>query len=515
MTLSNEKREAAKVAFIPLNLLRSGSDAPGGAIHVRKAAPTREEDAQTKASLLAEGVLQSVLACRLNPKDDVFYLAIGNRRLRLLNELCAEKKIPRDYAVPAMIMLDVTPAQARAMSLAENIERVPLHPVDRYEAFKGLAADGYSIEDVAKRFGITRKTVEQSMALGALSDKVLKAWRDGQISEDTARVFTVAPDHARQDQVLTKVARGSGKGQLNSWQIKNELVGNNGHNAVLLKLVGRDAYEKAGGVITANLFSNGGHDDPTIIASPDVLQRLVQQKIEAKCAELLKDGWKWAEVDEKHQRYSMDRISTGNKSKYTDTEKAGAGAFVVLDHDGRIKIELGYRKSRAKVAGEKAKATKIEAARVKPHNPNEISNSLERSLRAQFCKAVQAALTAHPHKDELATLLAGLTAKMITPSTSVYQGHIPDAIDKAMTKIADAVVPKVMGAALLSAFDAKDYFARVNAHICKAALAAMGVASKSSKKGDMAKLAVTTQKTSGWLPKELRTAHYVGPAKRK
>lgn len=145
-TTSKEKRQPAKVAFVPLSLLRSGSDAPGGAIHVRKTAPSKDEDAQTKASLLAEGVLQSVLACQLDPKDEFFYLAIGNRRLRLLNELCAEKKIPADYAVPALIMLDVTPAEARAMSLAENIERVPLHPVDRYEAFRGLADDGQTID---------------------------------------------------------------------------------------------------------------------------------------------------------------------------------------------------------------------------------------------------------------------------------------------------------------------------------------------------------------------------------
>lgn len=514
MTIT-EKHHATKVAFVPLSLLRSGSDAPGGAIHVRKAASSKDEDAQTKASLLAEGVLQSVLACQLDPKDEVFYLAIGNRRLRLLNELQAEKKIPKDYAVPALIMTDVTPAQARVMSLAENIERVPLHPVDRYEAFAGFAADGYSIDDVAKRFGVSRKTVEQSMALGALSDKVRKAWRDGAITEDTARVFTVAADHARQDQVLAKVSRGAGKGQVNSWQIKNELIGNNGHNAVLFKLVGRDAYMKAGGIITANLFSSGGHDDPSIIASPDILNRLVQEKLEAKCRELLKDGWKWAEIDDNHQRYSMDRIADRNKSKYTEAEKAGAGAFVVIDHDGKMKVEFGFRKSRAKVAGEKALATKREAEKAKPKNPNEISNSLERSLRSQFCKAVQSALTAHPHKDDLATLLAGLTAKMITPSTSIYQNHIPDAIDKAMTKIADAVAPKVMSAALLEAFDAKDYFARVNAHICKGALSAMGAASKIPKKSEMAKLAVATQKTSGWLPKEMRTAHYAGPTKRK
>lgn len=119
---------------------------------------------------------------------------------------------------------------------------------------------------------------------------------------------------------------------------------------------------------------------------------------------------------------------------------------------------------------------------------------------------------AHPHKDDLSALLAGLTARMIVGRG---HGYVPAAIDQGMTKIADAIAPKIMGAALLKAFDAKDYFARINAKQCLLAIAAMGDGKTTAgKKAELAKAALALQQKTNWLPKEMRVISYAGPGKK-
>jgi len=512
-TIARSER-LTSIEFVPISRLEFGDKCPAGPLHVRKTASTAEEDAATKASIAAEGILQSVLACDVD-NSGTLYLAIGNRRLRLAREIAKETKIPADgYMVPAIILKGVTPAEARAMSLAENIERVPLHPVDRYEAFKQLVDDGLTIDQVAHRHGMTRKPVEQSMALGALSDNVRAAWRAATIREDVARVFTLAADHKRQDQVLARVTKGLPRGgQPQAWQVRQELkIDSNGYLINVLKLVGREAYEKAGGKLTTDLFTDRKSDEQ-IIANPDILERLVEEKMQAECTRLVdSEGWKWAEIDRSNNRYMADQLE---KKKYTEEEKKGRGCYVFLDHGPSIRIERGFTKSRARVAAEKAQETKAEKAKAKPANKNAISNALERSLRAQFCTAVKSALTAHPHKDALGELLAALTAKMIHTTSELYSSQTPGDIGAAMTKIADTIAPKVMNEALRAKFDAKNYFERINSHMCQTAITAMGAKTKSTKKSDLVKLAIATQKTCGWLPRELRTSHYNGPSKKK
>ena len=320
----DKAKSETTLAFIPLHRLAFGHESPIGPLDVRKTGASEAADKQLKASLLAEGVIQSVFACAVEPTAETLYLAVGNRRLRLLRELQSQKMITADFLVPAIIAA-ITPAEARAKSLAENIQRADLHPVDRYEAFKQLADDGLSIEDIAKRTGYPRKIVEQSMALGALSPKIRAAWSAGTIDEDAAREFTIAADHARQDQVLAAVCKGLSKNaQPQAWSIRRELkADSNGYNLNILRLVGDDAYKAAGGIFTVDLFSDR-KDEERILANPDILARLVEEKMAAECKRLVeKEGWKWAEIDHEQHRFMVDRYE---RRKYTDEEKELAAA---------------------------------------------------------------------------------------------------------------------------------------------------------------------------------------------
>jgi ParB family transcriptional regulator, chromosome partitioning protein len=558
-----QKRAAATVAFIPLSMLRSGDDAPGGAIHVRKTAPSKEEDAQTKASLLAEGVLQSVLACRLNAKDDVFYLAIGNRRLRLLNELRDEKKIAADYAVPALIMLDVTPAQARAMSLAENIERVPLHPVDRYEAFQGMADDGQSVDAIALRFGITVKTVEQALALGRVSPLVRSHWREGKLRQQAVEAFTLSSSHKQQDQILKALLkRDAFHFNDGVHEVRSAIVGNKGSDAArFVNFVGFATYEAAGGSIIRDLF-HGAH----AVSDPALAKRLADEKLAAECARLVAAGWSWAkpddqivnkylygglnkkpkpttveaarlkelgaiieEVDEGNReddqeiddiRDEYERIENEAESRaFSAAEKARSGCGLSITRAGKLSVSYGLIPPAARTDKAGAAARSLAAgshstasAPAKKKPSGVLSNALVRRLHGQRDTAIKAALNAHPHKDGLGTILAHIVAKLIDPSSNLYAGHTPREIADALGKIADAVAPAVMETALVKAFDADGYFKGAPAKLRARALEEMDAPKPYPQKAAaVIKLGVDLAESKKWLPREMRTAHYRGP----
>jgi ParB family transcriptional regulator, chromosome partitioning protein len=54
-------------------------------------------------------------------------------------------------------------------SLAENIERAPLHPLDQVRAFFGLREKGRSEEDIVAAFFTSVNVVKQRLRLASLS----------------------------------------------------------------------------------------------------------------------------------------------------------------------------------------------------------------------------------------------------------------------------------------------------------------------------------------------------------
>lgn len=57
-------------------------------------------------------------------------------------------------------------------SLAENDERVGLHPLDQFRAFQTLSGAGLSDEDIAARHFVTPAIVKQRLRLASVSPKL-------------------------------------------------------------------------------------------------------------------------------------------------------------------------------------------------------------------------------------------------------------------------------------------------------------------------------------------------------
>ncbi|MDG2570781.1 ParB N-terminal domain-containing protein, partial [Vibrio parahaemolyticus] len=127
------------------------------------------------ASIAAHGLLQSLSVMPVVDGDGAdtgkFHVIGGGRRLAALKRLAKEKKIAKSFEVPCVI----AQGEAEELSLVENIVRERLHPADEYEAFKKLQDEqGLSVDDIAARFGVTPRVVQQRLRLGAVSPRLMK-----------------------------------------------------------------------------------------------------------------------------------------------------------------------------------------------------------------------------------------------------------------------------------------------------------------------------------------------------
>lgn len=243
------------------------------------------------ASIDAKGLIQPLV---VRPRaGEKFEVIDGRRRHQALALLVKAKKLERKAPI-AVIVRSEDDAEALETSLAANLIRLPMHPVDQHEVFARLVEDGYSEADVASRFGLAERTVKQHLALGRLAPEVLKAWRTNKIDADTAKAFTLAAgDPLTQARTLASLTKSHGR-HISAWAVRNELAAGDliSVDDDDVGMVGLEAYIAAGGTLKEDLF-----DDARYIADPAVLKGLVDARLQAVVDYLVADGWAWASLD--------------------------------------------------------------------------------------------------------------------------------------------------------------------------------------------------------------------------
>jgi ParB family transcriptional regulator, chromosome partitioning protein len=437
MTATTEATaETGSTMFIPLHRLKKSPK------NARKTPHPKADIEALAASIAAKGLLQN-LVVEPERKDDgketgYYLVTIGEGR-RLAHLLRAKRKEIKK-AEPVRCILD-TEHNAHEISLAENVIRSAMHPADQFEAFARLHnEEGMAAEDIAARFGVTPTVVKQRLKLGAISPKLMQAYRDEELTLEELSAFAITDDHARQELVFTElppyqrsriaILRALSEGQ----------VASDDRRAVF---VGAEAYQAAGGSITRDLFDEEGGG---FFADAALLNRLVREKLEAEAATIKAEGWKWivvepefdremtagmrrvypeaaplgeadqARLEELEQRHNAlcdeddgseefaaqlqaleaeIEVLTGAE-QYQPDEIAIAGTFVCLDSRGEPRIERGFVRAedwKAKVSAGKAAepdgATRSD--QVKP-----LSEKLVAELTAYRTAGLRNALAEHP-----------------------------------------------------------------------------------------------------------------------
>ncbi|OYW56831.1 MAG: hypothetical protein B7Y80_01735 [Hyphomicrobium sp. 32-62-53] len=303
------------------------------AINARPA--TKDKLDELVASIRASGIIQP-LVVRPAVEDGQFEIIDGRRRYAALAQRVKAKEIKRSHMVPVVIRYE-TDGQALATSLAANIMRLGMHPVDEFTAFARMAEQGRTDEEIAAAFAIDTRRVRQRRALGTLAPVIRDAYRKGKLDEKQVQAFTAHADHGVQEAAFEKLRRQGGISLLPS-SIRRELMPDAvpAASCPALQLVGEQAYLEAGGTLTdGTLF-----DDARYVDDVPLAKRLARDVLRAECGRLHGEGWQWVqyaieETDPSEFNFDYlhgdDGFPGDPSAEYTAEEKAASGCLV----DGR------------------------------------------------------------------------------------------------------------------------------------------------------------------------------------
>ncbi|MGE8134160.1 ParB/RepB/Spo0J family partition protein [Novosphingobium subterraneum] len=251
-----------------------------------------------------------------------FEVPAGGRRFRALELLVKSKRMAKDQLVPCVVREG---GIAEEDSLAENVMREGLHPLDQFRAFSALVEAGLSEEDIAARFFVSVSTVRQRLRLASVAPSLLDVYSGDGMTLEQLMAFSVTDNHARQEQVWEQVNQGQ---HVPAYHIRRLLT----EQAIAasdrrVRFIGIDAYTEAGGYVMRDLFSS---EEDGWLQDPALVELLVNEKLNDAAQEIGAEGWKWVEaaIDLPYGCERGKRRIVGSTIPLTDAEQARLDALV-------------------------------------------------------------------------------------------------------------------------------------------------------------------------------------------
>ena len=141
----------------------------------------------------------------------MFEVPAGGRRYRALELLVKQKRLSKTALIPCVLR---TAGMAEEDSLAENVQRAPLHPLDQFRAFKTLRRQRSRRR--RNRRPLFRRPCRRQAAAAPCRRlrEAAHRLRRGQDDAGALMAFTVSADHARQEQVWDALARSYSRERL-------------------------------------------------------------------------------------------------------------------------------------------------------------------------------------------------------------------------------------------------------------------------------------------------------------
>ena len=403
-------------------------------------------DDELKASIYNRGIIQPLIWKDVGGKK---YVIAGNRRLRFLREIFADAP---SSLVPTQ-NVDGFDGDWREIAIDTNLA-LPPHLVERYEVIVALAKDLKLTEkETCARFGMSDSQYRRVMALGKMAPVVRQAWKDGDIDAKTAQTFTLEPDPKEQEKIYTALARG-GHG-INEWQLRERIVPQSQQQiGKLVRFIGLPALKEAKLLKQEDLFATERSSNH-IVTDIKALNKMVGDRLDAACKELVAAGWKWAlpeskieghayqygdvhpsssrptkeekarteeiaklleneDIDsdlEDQLREEQDKIDLAIQMRgYSDEQKAKSGCIVSVGHQGEISIDYGKIKPSEKRSIEASERSKSKS-KAKAKKPGEVTmtHALAERLSTSLQKGLAEALAKSPDV-AVSALIAGFAS---------------------------------------------------------------------------------------------------------
>jgi ParB family chromosome partitioning protein len=251
----------------------------------------------------------------------MFEIPAGGRRYRALELLVKQKRLAKTAPIPCVIREG---GIAEEDSLAENVQRAPLHPLDQFRAFLALREKGLSEEEIAAAFFVAVSVVKQRLRLASVSPRLLDIYAEDGMTLDQLMAFTVNDNHERQEQVFERITQSHSREP----HVIRRMLTEGAVRAAdkRAQFIGLNAYVDAGGIITRDLFQG---DDGGWLQDTVLLDRLVADKLAAAGEAIHAEGWKWIEVAPDFaygHTYGLRQIR-GEQVPLTDDEQASRDAL--------------------------------------------------------------------------------------------------------------------------------------------------------------------------------------------
>ncbi len=273
-----------------------------------------------------------------------YEIPAGGRRFRALELLVKQKRLAKTTPIPCVVREG---GLAEEDSLAENIQRVALHPLDQFRAFLAMRERGMGEEAIAAAFFVSVAVVKQRLRLASVSPALLDLYAEDAMTLEQLMAFTVNPGHARQEQVWDAVQRGYDKGAHAIRRMLTEATVRASDKRV--RFVGLDAYEEAGGATLRDLLQS---DDGGWLTDAGLLDMLVAEKLRDEADAVRAEGWRWVEAapDFPYGHTWGLRGIVGGRVELTEAEQAARDALVVEQeqieseyHDAELPDEIDAR----------------------------------------------------------------------------------------------------------------------------------------------------------------------------
>ncbi|GAB2468595.1 ParB/RepB/Spo0J family partition protein [Comamonas humi] len=255
--------------------------------NVRKTVP-RMSIPELAASIQRVGLLQNLIVIPASDGEH-YEVVAGGRRLAALKLLAKKHRIAKDWDVPCLQVADGT---ARTASLTENVQREAMHPADQFEAFAALVAEGRPIEDIAADFSVTPLVVQRRLKLANVSPRLMEDYRADALSLDQLMALAGTDDHAAQEAAFYEAPQWQRQPSALRERLTEREIDAFRHP--LVRFVGLEAYEQAGGGIRRDLFAED--DAGVYLTDAALLERLAQDKLAGIAAEVKAEGWAWVDA---------------------------------------------------------------------------------------------------------------------------------------------------------------------------------------------------------------------------
>lgn len=269
------------------------------------------DDVEELADLiLAAGmVLQNVIVFRQKRKGKEtgkLEIVAGGRRWRAVALLISKKLFPADFPLN---YIEVSEEEGIQISLMENSGRMDMHPADQFAAMQALIEMGKTIDFIASYFGMQTIGVKRRLRLANVAPELMDLFKKDEATIEHLEALGLCEDHQRQLDAWKATANRNHA----VWAIRDLLTNNTiSTNDKAAIYVGVDAYEKAGGTLIRDLFSEEGRG---YIENVPLLEKLAAEKLEKQGAKLKKEGFAWVDVAVRFDHADLSKLGTARKVK--------------------------------------------------------------------------------------------------------------------------------------------------------------------------------------------------------